>query len=95
MNTYEYTLPSGRASFSTTREDLEFAEKEFSYPAKRKELQKALEEALIELWRIANDDSGTDAAYLRGYRAGERWGARDKPFAEGVPAGPNQTFPGR
>ena len=50
----KYTLPSGNASIKMTSMSW-LAEKEFTYPNKRKDLEKAFQEALEELARITNE----------------------------------------
>jgi len=45
----EYKLPSGRASVDMSGTCME---KDFTYSLKRKQLEEALEEALILLWDI-------------------------------------------
>lgn len=46
----EYVLPSGLASLEYSGSIL--GEEEYRYPIKRKDLEKALQEALYELWKI-------------------------------------------
>lgn len=52
MRTLEYTLPSGLASVSGTT----LGEKSFTFPITRRELEKALQEALIELAIMVNEE---------------------------------------
>ena len=47
---YKYELPSGNAEIVTY--DAFQAEKEYRYPDKKRDIEKALQEALYELWKL-------------------------------------------